>query len=221
MAKTSQPRPILFVRAGATAWDEAGRLGGACDLPLCPTGEAQVRTALEQIEGQAIAAVISGPDEASVSTAKLFAESAGVKAKVFDGLHELDLGLWQGLLPTELEDKCPTAYRQWKDDPEAVSAPEGESVAEAQERIIGALAKALDRVSENGRPVVVILKPMALALVRCWLDGHPLARVWDVVEESCGTQWREVPRSLLDARREGSREAAGRAGVPLGQKGTP
>lgn len=200
--------PVLLVRAGPTSWDTAGRLGGACDLPVCPAATMHTQEVCRELDSVPVVAVITGPDEASRSTAKMIAEACGARVRSFEGLHEVDVGLWEGLLPTELEEKFPTAFRQWQEDPGSIVIPGGESVVEAQERIIGAMTRALERLADNGKLVVVVLKPIAMGLVLCWLNGVSLDRLWRTMGEAGATERREVPRSLLEERREGSQVSA-------------
>lgn len=175
-------------------------------MPVCPEAKAEVNGAIADLKH--VAAVITGPDEASRETGRLLAKQCGVKSRAVESLHEVDVGLWEGLLPTELEDKFPTAYRQWKEDPGSVVVPGGEGVAEAADRIIGAFARAVERSADNGRVVIVVLKPIARGLVLCWLDGVALTGLWPMVESASVTERREVPRTLLEERREGSRVSA-------------
>ena len=207
MAK-STTIPVLLVRAGSTTWDLAGRLGGACDLPVCPKGAAEVQAALKIADLSHVAAVITGPDEASRETGRILAKKCSAKFRAVEGLHEVDVGLWEGLLPTELEEKFPTAYRQWMEDPSTVVVPGGEGVGEASDRIIGAFARAIERSADNGKAIIVVLKPIARGLVLCWLDGVALTGLWSVVERAAVTECRQVPRTLLEERREGSRVSA-------------
>ena len=195
MAKSETTR-VVFIEAGPTAWDESGRIAGSCDLPLTPAGVARATDAAKELVGAKLSVIIAGPDEASRQTAEVVAgalEAAGrPKVKLIAGLGEMCLGLWEGMRQEQLAEKCPTAYRQWREAPESVVVPEGETLEEAQERAVQALGAALNRV--GGGAVAVVLRPIALALVRCWLDSVGLRNVWSMVSESHGPDWRTLHR---------------------------
>lgn len=210
------PRPtdiqLLLVRSGRTEWDEVGRLQGETDLPMTGAGRAEVAAIIARLNGQPVAQVLSGPDEASVTTAKLVAEHAGAKRRKVAGLGEMDLGLWQGLLESELTDRFSKSYCQWRDDPTGVTAPEGESVEEARGRVLHALARALSRAGRG--PVAVVVRPLAWAIIRCWLESRPLGELRAVMAEGAPIESFDVPRQsvkdLVEELREGARAPARR-----------
>ena len=47
-------------------------------------------------------------------------------------MHNLDHGLWQGMLIEEVRRKQPTVYRQWQDQPESIRPPQGETLGKAR-----------------------------------------------------------------------------------------
>jgi broad specificity phosphatase PhoE len=197
MAKTTEIR-VLLMRTGETEWENAGRIAGSSDVPLSEAGRSAVTTTVESIraEGTRLTAVFCGPDEASQATAHALAAATGAKIKVVDGLSEMNLGLWEGRLAEDLEQKCPTAYRQWVDDPTVIRAPEGETVEEAQERIVGAVSRALDRVRPDAGAVGIVLRPVAMGLVGCALSGAPTSDLWSMMKNGLA-QWKTVQRGLL------------------------
>jgi phosphoserine phosphatase len=196
---------LMLVRAGATAWDEDGRLCGACDLPMSETGRADVAAAMAGLNGEVITTILCGPDESSVETARALRAVKGGRVKVLEGLREIDFGLWEGLRLCELEEKCPKAYRQWCENPAAIQAPEGETLEEAEARILGTLGRALEKRGERGIAAVV-LRPAAFTLVSSLAAGVPPQRLVDSGREGPAIRTVTLPRSMLGA---GDRAKAG------------
>ena len=194
MAKSDEIR-VLLLRTGQTEWDQAGRLCGATDVPLSGPGKQAAAEQAAGVAGSELSTVFCAPDEASMATAEEVAKATGAKVKAVEGLAELNLGLWEGLLETELEDKCPRLYRQWIEDPASVQVPEGEGLEEARDRIVEHLTKALAR-SKNGA-VGVVLRPVAHALVGCEFAGTPSKNVWSMMKSGPTVQWRTIPRISL------------------------
>ena len=201
MAKSTDIR-LLLVRTGATEWEAAGRLCGACDLPLSAEGRRSLKDSVGAIDAEPVSLLLCGPDEASVETANALAEQTGAKVRKLDDLEEVGLGLWEGMLASEVEEKYPTAYRQWKDDPASVTPPEGESLTEAEERIIGALSRGLSKAKGAAG---VVLRPMAHALVRGTLLKVPASRLWAMMDESPAVEWHSARRDELRAGGERAR----------------
>lgn len=197
MAKTTEIR-VLLMRTGETEWEIAGRIAGSSDVPLSDAGRSAVKDTVDSLraEDTHLAVVFCAPDEASQATADALAAATGAKVKTIDDLGEMNLGLWEGRLAKELEEKCPTAYRQWVENPAVIRAPEGESVDEAQDRIVSAVARALDRVRPGDGAVGVVLRPVAMGLVGCALSGAPTSDLWSMMSNGLA-QWKTLQRGLL------------------------
>jgi len=169
---------VLLVRCSRTEWDEADRLGGDCDLPACKAWGEELTQVLQDADLSTLTAVISSPCEASRQTADHIARLADRKLRVFDGLAEVDLGLWEGQRYSELQERFPGAFSQWKEDPSSVVPPQGETMADAELRLLTALASALDKLNGKGRRVAVVVRPIAFHVLRNRLQGLPLKQDW-------------------------------------------
>lgn len=196
MAKPEQVR-VVFFRSGRTGWDAEGRIAGSTDLPISAAGQAEVAADVTGLASAHLSMVLCSPDEASRATAAAIAHAAGdVKVKPVDELAEISLGLWEGQLQADLARKCPSVCRQWKEDPGAVIVPEGETFAEAQDRVVTALKKAVVRAPAEGA-VAVVLRPVVLGLTLCWIDGAEIRTVWPMIDGARGPIWRTLRRELL------------------------
>lgn len=196
MAKSPSIK-VLLVQAGPTAWDMEGRVGGTCELPVCEAGLCAFRESLARLNGSPIGTVLCAPDEASRCSADMIAGIKGAKVRELEGLREMNLGLWEGMRREELEEKFPRAWRQWQEDPGALLVPEGETLGEAEDRIIGTLTRALARTGDEAKGVCVVLRPIALVLVRRWLDQQPTSRLWEWHEGREPLEWRTLLRAEL------------------------
>lgn len=183
MAKRA-PTDLLLVRSGRTDWEDQGRLQGNADLPLGEPGRKSLSAILDHLhrddDQPAPAAVIAAPDEASQETARLLAERSGAKVRTIDNLRAIHLGLWEGLLDEDLNDRYARAYRQWRDDPASINPPEGEGFIAGQVRVLTALAKALEKAAG---PVAVVLRPLEYALVRAATQNQPSSKIWRLLED--------------------------------------
>ena len=182
-------------------------MAGAADLPLTDAGMTQIREIAEGLKGASLSTVLCGPDEASRAVAKAVSEATGARVRGIEGLAEADLGLWEGLRRAELEERYPTAFRQWLEDPCSVTAPEGEATREAGDRIVSALGRALERHKSNGHGIAVVLRPVAYSLVRCWLEGRDASDLWSILAYTPEHRWQTIPREAVKAAREGMKAA--------------
>ncbi len=162
------------------------------------SGHTTAEETAADLASSGISLVLCGSDEASVETANLVAASTGAKVRTVDGLGEVHLSLWEGLRSTDLEERFPSACRQWLDDPAIINAPDGESLLEARARIVGALTRTLERI-RAGTTVGVVLRPIALGIVRCWLASCPTCQLWTEVNGAPASEPFEIPRVRLRA----------------------
>jgi broad specificity phosphatase PhoE len=198
MARTDDFR-VLLVRSGPTDWDDAGRLQGETDLPLSDCGKeafaARVAELARQADDHHVEAVLHGPDECSSQSARMLGAQLHARPRQVEDFREMDLGLWEGRRESELLEKHPTVYRQWRQDPTAVTPPDGDTLADTELRVLRALRKQLEKSGKAG--VAIVLRPVAFGIVRCWLADRPLDEMWDVVNEAPEGEWFVIPRERL------------------------
>jgi phosphoserine phosphatase len=159
---------VVLIRPGCTDFDEQNRIQGVLDLPLNHRGHAQVLGLVAQLQEVEFDVVFTAPGEPARSTALAICEQNGASLKEVDDFRNLDHGLWQGLPVDDVRRKYPKVFKQWQESPETVRLPEGETVAEAVERIRRALRKCLRRKRTIG---IVASEPLA-TMIGCVLRGQ-------------------------------------------------
>lgn len=187
MAKP-QTKNLLLVRSGQTDWDAAGRVQGATDLPLSSGGRAAIETEVHALTGRELDLVLSAPDEASRETARILAIKTGAKVTVLADLAEPALGLWEGMTYDDLEKRFCRAGRLFLEDPCGVVAPEGDSLLVASDRIMKAFIKGTGKV-KLGCGVGVVVRPIALGVVRCALNEADIGELWSMVTTRPALEW--------------------------------
>ncbi|NBW95291.1 MAG: hypothetical protein EBR28_00810 [Planctomycetia bacterium] len=100
-----------------------------------------------------------------------------------------------GMLVEEIRLKQPRLYRQWQDNPWAVSPPEGELLEEA----VGRVEQAIERLAgrhPSGRVALVVPPPLD-QIVRWLTAGESVGDLWApgpaetaVVEIPLASQWK-------------------------------
>jgi broad specificity phosphatase PhoE len=181
---------LLLIKAGPNEWDRSGRLSGTADLPLVQ-GTAARYEQLGTHYGGTLAAMISGPEQGCIEIARAFAPRR--KPRVEDQLHEVGLGLWQGMAEEDVEQRFSSCFRDWKINPGSVSIPEAESFVDAQKRLATAMAKPATKYAADAKHVAFVLRPLACALMRCWLEGREMTDFWEVYDSSSGPEGDVTP----------------------------
>jgi len=167
----------ILVAWGQTDWEAQGRLTGDLDLSLSAAGEAQVGRDASELLVFGPAQVFSGPEEAARRTAAVIARGLHVRPRRHKDLHEIDLGHWEGLTPEHFEDRYPSVWRQWQDDPTSVNPPEGEPLVEAAARLGRALARIVRKAGDEN--AIIVTGPLAMHVLWLIVEGRPLATLWE------------------------------------------
>jgi broad specificity phosphatase PhoE len=194
------PDSLIVIRAGATDFELQGRIRGAVDIPLCSAGGAEAEHAATLLAGLPAIAIYTSEELCAAETSRIVGGAMGLKPRGVSRLHNLDQGLWQGLLVDEIRRKQPRLYRQWQDNPWAVAPPEGELLEEACERVEEVLEKLLRRYTE-GRVAIVVSEPLDRLV--CWLvAGESMGDLWardphgePLREIPMASQWARIPRA--------------------------
>ncbi len=205
---------LLLVRHGETDENRLGRSQGRRDVPLNATGRAQAAARAESLRTHPLAAVISSPAARCRDTAAAMAAPHGLDVRTDTRLQELDQGALDGLTGAEMRDRYPEVLRRWgADDPRDVRMPGGETLGEAQARMVEA---ARDLAREfAGAEVVVVSHNLAMKALLCHALGVPLGGFRHLVLDPASL-------SVVDVRRDapwtviGMNERCVVAGLPAG-----
>lgn len=175
---------MILVHPGLTELNEQGRLIGNLDLPLSESGELQVRKLADDLGEQTISLIITAPDLAAQQTAQAISDDGSIKIRIEENFANLDIGLWHGKAIEELKETQPRLFKQWREHPENVTPPEGETIESADSRVRKAM-KWISKKKRSGTIVIVASHPLAAIIQAQFLD-IPLDKVWDT-EFACGS----------------------------------
>lgn len=206
-----ETKKLLVIRSGETEWDAAGRVQGGVDLPVSAIGAGRVRTDAAGLTDGGLATVLTAPDEASRESAKILVQATGAKLVVVPELKDMGLGLWEGMLYEDLERRFCRAGRLFLEDPRGITAPEGEALVEYAARLDKTLVKLMRKV-KMGTSAALVLRPIALGLVRCTLNEAELCEMWSMVTDRPTAEWyvlaKNDPRLVAGADRVRRAKAA-------------
>ena len=115
------PLRIVLVRHGLSSFNVEHRIQGRDDLSsLTESGQSQARAAGAALQGLNFVAAYSSPLRRAADTARLLLaeHGQGLVAEQAEGLLEIDLDPWSGLLRQELRVRYPEQEQQWRQAPE-------------------------------------------------------------------------------------------------------
>lgn len=168
---------IILVRHGQTDWSNINRIQGEVDIPLNGQGLKEARNIGSKLSSEKIGAVFSSRLSRSYVTAEEIARHHKLKVRRLKELNELNQGLWQGLLLTEVKKRYKRQYKLWRQDPTLVQPPKGESIKDAYDRVITLVQKLIVKYSNN--TICVVSHEIITSLIKCHFKGLDLKQLWD------------------------------------------
>jgi len=166
---------ILYVaRHGETTWNREGRYQGQRESQLTEIGEEQARALAWALGESPIAEVYSSPLTRCLETARALAHVRGLVAVPDPRLIEIAHGTWEGRLRDEVEADDAARFVQWREAPDRVRFPGGESLAEVFARWRSFLASLPD-VEE----VAIVTHDVLVRLAILDASGRELSQLWE------------------------------------------
>lgn len=205
LATVPEPRSLLLLRHGQTAYNAQKRIQGHRDVPLDPTGERQAADVAAVVAAMAPAVVRSSDLARARVTAEAVAAAAGVRVTTDPRLREFDLGERTGWTHDEYLAADPAEFARFRSGDYA-AAPGAESLDTLLARTVPALDDTLEQVPAGGLGVVVAHGAALRVSAAAWvglpgaagLSFAPLGNChWALVEETTEEDARSRTRRMV------------------------
>jgi len=184
---------IILARHGETAWNATETFRGRADVPLDETGIRQAKLLGEYLSHEKIDVVYASPLQRAVKTAEAIASRQKLDVNVVNNLNDIDCGEWEGLTSKEVQERYTELYRDWRDKPEQVKLPGGESLTDVRNRALPFVQDAVMRCGE-GKIALVSHRVVNKVLI-CALLGLDNSLFWSFKLDTGG-----ITRFTFDGR---------------------
>jgi len=177
---------LLLVRHGATVANLARpvRLQGCgIDLPLSPEGVIQAEKTAEFLANVPCSAIFSSHMQRAIETAERIAQRQNLVVETLAGLHEVDVGRWEGRDKDEIVAMDPQAYELFLEDPASNGYPEGENVAQVAARVTPILQSLAER--HLGQQIAVVVHNVVLRAYLAQILNIPLKQYRTLTQDNC------------------------------------
>ena len=163
---------LYLLRHGETDWNAQRRIQGVADTPLNETGFSQARALVAPLRGRLIAALYSSHLRRARQTAETIGETLGLEVHLEPRLAELDQGKLEGLQIEEIEARYNGFMADWRSRPAHLRMPDGETLAELQQRAWAAIEDL--RSAHPNETVAAVSHNLAISAVLCRILGTDL-----------------------------------------------
>ena len=125
---------LFLLRHGETVFNAQSRAQGFSDPELTELGRRQAQALANVLAKENLAAVYASDLKRAVETARIIAQPHGLTVQTDPGLREIHQGIFEGLSVTEIRTQHSELVEEWMAAPDRFVMPEGESLAQVQER---------------------------------------------------------------------------------------
>lgn len=173
---------FIMVRHGQTGWNKQERFRGWVDIDLDDTGYRQAEAAAARFDPWEVSAIYSSPLKRAMSTAQAIARRLGLDVIPLDGITDMNFGEWQGLAITEARERYPQLFEVWRNRPQELKIPAGETLDAVRSRAVAAIDELAARHSDE--TVAVVTHRVVCKVLICYLLGLDNSHFWQIEQDA-------------------------------------
>ena len=167
---------VILIRHGETEWNVLRRFQGLTDIPLNDRGRQQAGFAKNGLHGMELDAIYTSPLQRALETAEIIRGERQIPIYPTDGLREMGIGEWEGLLVSEIDERYPGWYDIWRSAPTQIRLKGGEPYVETQRRAWKTFWEIVRK--HGGETVLIVSHMMCISSILLTIAGIPLDEVW-------------------------------------------
>jgi broad specificity phosphatase PhoE len=167
---------VILIRHGETDWNVVRRFQGLSDIPLNATGRLQAGFAKNGLQDIELDAIYTSPLQRAAETAEIIRGDRAIPVYPVQGLREMGIGEWEGLLVSEIDERYPGQYDLWRKAPTQIRLKGGEPYTETQKRAWKTFWEIVKK--HEGKTVLIVSHMMCISSILLTVAGLPLDDIW-------------------------------------------
>lgn len=187
---TTTAMRLCLVRHGETAWNAEQRMQGHKDLPLNPEGLEQAEQAGRLFGPGDASAIYSSDLQRAFQTAKPIASALELEITRLVALRERNYGRCEGMIRSDVAARYPEDARALRERFPDYVLPQGESLRQHQQRILGCISELAIR--HAGETVVIVTHGGCLDLIYRRATDTSLEKPRDFPIPNTGICWLSI-----------------------------
>ena len=174
---------LILVRHGITNWNEVEKCQGISDIPLNQNGIAQAEKLAYSLRNEKLDVIYSSNLQRAYLTAKKIADYHSLEVKIDNRFREMNQGQFEGLNFSYIREKYPNILKKWRECPETLTIPGGESLLAVQNRAYEAILKLKKKY--NSKNVLIVSHNLTIIALLCKFSGKSLSNFRDYMVDEC------------------------------------
>ena len=145
---------IYLTRHGQTDWNVQKRMQGQNNSPLTALGIQQAKALGDYLSGIELSTIYSSSSLRAIQTAELIKGKRILEIIPEEDLREINLGSWEGMFYSEIENLYPGKFDDFWNHPEQYVPLDGETYEALKKRISGKMEEIAKR--HQGETILVV-----------------------------------------------------------------
>jgi broad specificity phosphatase PhoE len=173
---------VYLIRHAETEYNREGRVQGYTESPLSDLGREQAGRLRGRLSGVRIGMAAASPSGRAVDTARI-ALDGSVPIATYEGLREMNLGVWEGRVAAELKKAYPEEVKMWFERPTQLRLEGGETIRRFRRRV----TTTMNRIRESGgdTTIAVVTHGGVIRIYLTSLLGMKLDDIWRFKIQNC------------------------------------
>ena len=164
---------LYFIRHGESVSNLITQFAGSLDMPLTDRGNQQAATTAAFLKDVPFTIVYASDLCRAADTGRCIAESHRIPLVETQGLREIFAGDWEGKTYDQLAEDYADSYGVWRTNIGKAHCPNGESVAQLQNRINSIIQDIVNR--HSGETVCIATHATPIRVMECIWSKTPLS----------------------------------------------
>lgn len=169
---------LYFVRHAEAEGNIKRIFHGWTDSAITENGHIQAQELARRMAEYQIDLIVSSPLTRTLETAGYIAASKGLSIVQNEGLKEINGGEWENVPFAELQDKWPEHCRTWDLEPHKHVMPQGESMADFQQRVIDTVEEVIKE--HKGKNICFVTHGTTIKTLVCYMKSLELHEMINV-----------------------------------------
>jgi len=169
---------IFLIRHGETEWNRQQIFRGISDVQLNENGREQVNALGRRFANLFLRSIYTSKLSRAMETAQAIARSQNSEKIITtdDGLTDIHYGEWAGMAYDEVRGKSPELYSKWRETPQEMRFPGGESLQSVYLRAWRSFDKI--RREAEGDSVAIVSHQVVIRALLCGVFYLDLSHFW-------------------------------------------